>query len=49
MGNCGCKGESHELDAYLKKHHKGQMNYEKNNYELAKQDRNAEDQNLLVG
>ncbi len=46
MGNCGCKGESHELDAYLKstinnfisflEHHKGQMNYEKNNYELAK-------------
>jgi len=49
MGNCGCKGESHELDEYLKKHHKGKMQYEKNNYELAKQDRNVEDQNLIVG
>jgi len=25
------------------------MQYEKNNYELAKQDRNVEDQNLIVG
>ena len=48
MGNC-CGGEpQHDIDKYIKLNHPTKLKYEKNNYELAQQDRCYEDKNMSV-
>lgn len=57
MGNC-CATNNQDIDAYMKskqisnnhniEYHPNPIKYEKNNYELAKQDRNLQDQNLFM-